>query len=474
MLYFFNKSFRVNKASLILLGLLVLSYTPILAQNSDNPWHLGVSFNVVDIYPTGATGDQPFAPQGELFEDFFNVADHWNFGGPTFSLSRSVVKGFSIGARVSINLIKKIENNTDADYAYFAAGGFVKQTFFASKRFKPFITLGFGISDVDDYAVDRKLNLLSTNTSNNINGGFGFDFRLNDFAGISLETTFHSTFENTGVKHFRHQLGLYYAFGSKDTDKDGIPDKKDSCPEEPGLKEYNGCPDTDGDKIPDNKDNCPEEYGTEIMNGCPDGDEDGVADKDDECPDEKGLLEFNGCPDADEDGIADKDDECPEEAGVAENKGCPLTDTDGDGVVDSQDSCPDEPGTAENMGCPELSTEVVQTLNQLATQVNFVAGSTKIMGKAVKDALGEIKTLLDNNPEGGLVIEGHTSSDGETDANLTLSQERAAAVKAYLVEMGVDPDRLRTEGYGEEKPISDNDTFEGRAMNRRVQFRAEF
>jgi len=183
---------------------------------------------------------------------------------------------------------------------------------------------------------------------------------------------------------------------------------------------------------------------------------------------------MNGCPDADEDGVADKDDECPNEAGPVENKGCPWPDTDGDGVSDKEDACPEEAGSAENNGCPEISVEVVKTLNEIATNINFAGGSDRIQGKAVMDALNEIKTLLDNNPNGNLIIEGHTSSDGAAEANLILSQKRAAAVKAYLVKLGVNPDRLKTEGYGEDRPIADNDTPEGRTLNRRVQFRTDF
>ena len=183
---------------------------------------------------------------------------------------------------------------------------------------------------------------------------------------------------------------------------------------------------------------------------------------------------MNGCPDSDGDGVADKDDECPDEAGAEGNKGCPWPDTDGDGVSDDVDACPEEAGTAENSGCPELSNEVVQTINELATKINFAAGTDRIQGKKVMNSLNEIKKLLDENPDGSLVIEGHTSSDGEAEANLALSQNRAAAIKAFLVNLGVNPDRLKTEGYGEERPISDNETQEGRALNRRVQFRTEF
>ena len=167
-------------------------------------------------------------------------------------------------------------------------------------------------------------------------------------------------------------------------------------------------------------------------------------------------------------------DKCPDELGDPQNEGCPWPDTDGDTITDNIDSCPDQPGTSENSGCPELSSEIVTTINELSTQINFAASSHRIQGKSVKEALIEIKILLDDNPDGNLIIEGHTSSDGEEDDNLELSKRRADAVRDYLISVGVNPDRLKTEGYGEERPLSDNDTMEGRLTNRRVQFRAEF
>ena len=81
---------------------------------------------------------------------------------------------------------------------------------------------------------------------------------------------------------------------------------------------------------------------------------------------------------------------------------------------------------------------------------------------------------MDDNPNGNLIIEGHTSSDGDANFNLELSQKRAEAVKSYLVKLGADPNRLKTEGYGESRPIQDNRTMQGRGLNRRVQFRTEF
>src|SRR5206468_8729616 len=68
-----------------------------------------------------------------------------------------------------------------------------------------------------------------------------------------------------------------------------------------------------------------------------------------------------------------------------------------------------------------------------------------------------------------LEIQGHTDNVGAPAANMKLSQERAAAVKAHLVQTGVAADRLTTAGFGDTKPVADNSTDEGRAQNRRVE-----
>lgn len=86
-------------------------------------------------------------------------------------------------------------------------------------------------------------------------------------------------------------------------------------------------------------------------------------------------------------------------------------------------------------------------------------------------ALNEIASLMKSHTDLNFEIEGHTDSDGNADANLKLSKERAKAVKARLVEMDIAENRLNTQGYGETKPISDNKSDEGKATNRRVEFR---
>ncbi|MBS3808305.1 MAG: OmpA family protein [Bacteroidales bacterium] len=84
--------------------------------------------------------------------------------------------------------------------------------------------------------------------------------------------------------------------------------------------------------------------------------------------------------------------------------------------------------------------------------------------------INEICQLMGEHPELRFSVEGHTDSDGETDFNQRLSEQRAETVRGKLVEMGIDPARLATKGFGETIPVAPNDTPEGKATNRRVEF----
>ncbi len=114
-------------------------------------------------------------------------------------------------------------------------------------------------------------------------------------------------------------------------------------------------------------------------------------------------------------------------------------------------------------------TKQIPSLKRIEGQIR---GITKMIEekKYCIDILNQIKELLQENPEGVLIIEGYASSDGDDAYNIELSIKRAQAVKAYLVEIGVSKDRLEVRGLGEAEPISDNVSKEGRAENRRVQF----
>jgi OmpA-OmpF porin, OOP family len=228
--------------------------------------------------------------------------------------------------------------------------------------------------------------------------------------------------------------------------------------------------DRDGDGVPDATDKCPDVAGLAALNGCPDKDGDGIADGDDKCPDVAGLAKYQGCPipDTDGDGVNDEEDKCPTEKGLARYQGCPIPDGDGDGVNDEEDKCPAVKGLASNQGCPEISKAIVDKINYAAKNVFFATGSFKLLPKSFKP-LNDVAELLKSDESLMIDVSGHTDTQGKEDKNQILSENRAKAVKDYLVSKGVAESRLQSAGYGQTKPVADNKTAAGRAKNRRTE-----
>jgi outer membrane protein OmpA-like peptidoglycan-associated protein/opacity protein-like surface antigen len=278
---------------------------------------------------------------------------------------------------------------------------------------------------------------------------------------------------NTGM--LEGFLGLSVWFGNPDDDGDGILDKYDRCPDAKedfdGWEDFDGCPDrdNDGDSIPDVDDACP-----------------------DDAEDFDGWADDDGCPDRDNDrdGLLDGFDTCPDEAedydGFQDDDGCPDPDNDGDGVPDERDQCPSTPvgvtvgpdgcrqvpapGAAIGAGAAAGGTVPVAPPESDAVLegVHFVTGSAKLTPES-RAALARVAESLNAYPEIRVEIRGHTDSVGPSEVNRDLSHRRAAAVRDALIELGVAPSRLLAVGYGEDYPIADNTTPEGRAKNRRVE-----
>ncbi len=270
-----------------------------------------------------------------------------------------------------------------------------------------------------------------------------------------------------------HNIGLnigarFFIGHAKDRDHDGVPDKRDFCPDDSGNIAFNGCPDRDGDGIIDKEDSCPGVKGLLKYHGCPDADGDGVIDRDDECPMVAGLIQFHGCPDRDGDGIPDKDDICPDIAGLAQYHGCP--DTDGDGVPDNLDKCPTVAGPITNNGCPEEPKPVVvpeDSKVEVSTPIRFDLNKTTIHTSSIpvlKEAAKEVNEFQDAY----IRVDGYTDASGSHAYNQRLSVKRAAAVRAALSKMGVNPRKVKIAGHGEKQPAATNKTAEGRTLNRRA------
>ena len=439
----------MKKSFLVILFL--ISIFKLYSQDAPYSWKIKLGVNLVNIQDK-------------------NVLSDIAIGFPSFSISKHLFSGISIGTQYSMNKIK-IENSSSLDY--YSIDGFLKYSILNDKTISPYFFGGYGFSSFQD-GVEKKGIFPSFDVSETAFGGIGLEFKISDKIGINLSTSYRNADEIKSYKHLQHFAGISFNIGNNDLDNDGIPDKKDLCPEIPGLIEFGGCPDSDSDLIPDNEDKCPNLFGSIEMQGCPDTDGDGVIDKNDNCPEKSGKIELNGCPDSDNDNIIDIEDDCPLEFGLIENNGCPLTDKDNDGVLDINDDCPEVIGSKSNGGCPDVPVEVIEVLNTYGSSINFAASSDRILGKKTINILSQIKSLLDQYPNGNLIIEGHTSSDGDKEYNQFLSIKRAESVKKYLINLGVDKKRLESVGKGDSEPIDSNDNPISRARNRRVQFKTNF
>ncbi len=179
--------------------------------------------------------------------------------------------------------------------------------------------------------------------------------------------------------------------------------------------------------------------------------------------------------DRDGDTVVDEDDYCPDVFGNPP-RGCPqvcVDDEDGDGLVVPQDECPTEPesrnGFEDGDGCPDEVPPELADLSGVMDGINFDTDKATIKAGS-RSTLEQAVEVMKKFPELRVRIAGHTDSIGGYRHNVDLSQRRAKSVKRYLVTNGIAKDRIETRGAGPDEPIDTNDTVEGRARNRRIEF----
>lgn len=524
------------RRTVFLVAVSVFMASGVLAQRADSKLALGVNFTHSEY--CGDLGNDIFNLSQVLKEGMgmslglymnpsFDAVFQGNWG--KFGYYKSELDNF-MGNKLDLSVSGQYKLNN----------GYILPE---DSRLSPFLTVGLGVvsySRSNDNPASEDPKIIEVNNMT-IPLGVGLKLRISDVLSVQYKFQYHFTtgdrvdevrvlgnntnpdgsiklpiYENRkGNDAFaNHMFSLVFSLNrAKDSDGDGVPDKRDKCPDTPANVKVDaaGCPiDTDKDGVPDYLDKCPDTPANVAVDasGCPiDTDKDGVPDYLDKCPNTPAnvAVDASGCPiDSDKDGVPDYLDKCPNTPAnvVVDASGCPIDtdkdgvpdyldkcantpanvkvdangcpiDTDKDGVPDYQDKCPDVAGTPENKGCPEIKEETKAIFDKALQGIQFESGKDVLKNSSF-DILNQVVIVMRENPTYQLAISGHTDDQGNDAKNLQLSKNRAKAVRAYLMSQGIDGARLTADGFGETKPVADNATAEGRALNRRVEFKVVF
>ncbi len=383
---------------------------------------------------------------------------------------------------------------------------------FSSESWNPYLYAGGGIVryDVETLPANPTPGEKTYGWTGMIPGGAGIQLALDERVAFEVSGGYNYTFAKSleAVKttkkdgYWNFLVGLTVAGESPDADPDGdgLTNREEKMF---GTDPHN--PDTDGDGLKDGEE--VNTYKTDPLKADTDGDglKDGEevntyktdptkADTDgDGLKDDEEVVTYKTDPlkaDTDGDGLSDGDE-------VLKYKTDPLkADTDGDGLNDGDEVMKyktnplkaDTDGGTVNDGAEvargsnpldpsddlvwppkkeELKVEVGKAI--VLEGIVFKIGSSNISPES-EEVLTKAYNTLNQNPEIVVEIRGYTDNTGRRASNMKLSQARADAVKAWLVEKAIDGARISTKGMGPDNPIAPNTTPEGRQKNRRIEF----
>ena len=400
-----------NHLSLITLILLI---SPIYSQTEQSPWSFGLELNSIKTENSESS----------------------KFRLPSLSLSRYIFDNFSVGLNYTENDVMV----SNEELYYYSVDGIIKYNIPSDIEIlgvdtDAYVFAGYGLSNYGESDV----SIGSLNTSYGPSFGAGINFQLSKNIALNTGVSYKSLDEKNAYSNLQHVVGIKFNFEKGDSDGDGVPDKKDHCPDLPGLIELNGCPDSDGDGIPDRSDPCPSDAG---LNG-------------------------QSCPDSDNDGLTDDIDKCPSDYGPESNGGCKLPDLDNDGVPNIDDRCPNESGLKKLNGCPIIPQSLSSYLDNYG-EIFFEFDSFKLNSSQIFN-LSTLSNLLKKYNYINLNIDGHASYEGESSYNMILSNKRSNSVKGKLLKDGIKDIRLNLRSFGEEEPNYSDLPISEREKNRRVK-----
>jgi len=329
-----------------------------------------------------------------------------------------------------------------------------------------------------------------------IHGGGGVLVRAGERLGFRLDARDVSYAQEGGPGRDTRVNGFYLSGGitalwggrPRDTDEDGVPDKRDQSPDTPAgaIVDATGTPlDGDGDGVFDGLDQEPNTLTGAVVdaNGVSvDTDKDGVPDGIDQCTETVAgvIVDAMGCGvDSDGDKVFDGLDQCADTpiGSVVNESGCPLDD-DGDGIPDGIDICPNTPlGVVVNAGgCPVTLTPIEQrfladwSLRYSAFPFAPDSAVFRSEGQAIIDSVGAMLTMW---PDLKVEIGVHCDTTPEPGFRVPLTGLRARTIVRYLLATfpKLDQKNLWITGYGDTEPIAPNTTSAGRALNNRVEFK---